>query len=434
MPELHIDKLAYGGSGFGRIDGKACFVPYTAPGDIIEVSIEKSKSSYCEGVVAKIISPSSQRTPPHCPVFGICGGCNWQHIRYAEQCRQKETIFTDTLWRAARIGADKIRPVLPTASPFAYRQRIQLKSEYSVAGYSLGFYRPASHDVIDINDNCAIAAKPLNEAIRAVRNIIESFNQPTYIHQVDLAAAADASVSALFHYSGNHPEDLAEHLANYELAGSKLRSINMQSSSNKKFRNISGLEKLSYSVPSSLARDIELYFAPDSFSQINFAQNKIMVQLLLDYCHQISPEAILDLYCGNGNFSLPLARMVKTVRGYESVKKSVSLAEFNANVNGIANSSYLCRDSLTAVQDLAQTPGRFDLVIMDPPRTGADQLCRELYRIGAGYLVYISCDPPTLGRDLAILQSSGFEITSVQPVDMFPQTYHLESMVFLKAV
>lgn len=433
MLVLQIDKMAYGGSGFGRLDGKACFVPFTAPGDMIEVRIETSKSSYFEGVVEKIIGPSNHRTSPPCPVFGICGGCNWQHITYEEQCSQKETIFADTLWRAARIGADKIRPVLKAPSPFAYRQRIQLKSAYSSDGLLLGFYKRASHDVVDINDHCEITANSLNAAIRKVRDIIESFKQPAHIHQVDLAASADSSVSALFHYSGSHPEALAEHLAKPEVLGTDLHSVNMQTGSKKTFRHINGLEKLVYSVPSSHGRDIELYFSPDSFSQINFAQNKIMVQLLLDYCSKVSPESILDLYCGNGNFSLPLAGMVKSVRGYESVKKSVSLAEFNATVNGATNTSYLCKDSLAGVHDLAQTPGRYDLVIMDPPRTGADQLSRKLHRIGAAHIIYISCDPPTLGRDLAILQSSGFEVTYIQPVDMFPQTYHLESIVFLKA-
>lgn len=434
MPALQIDKLAYGGAGFGRLAGKACFVPFTAPGDTVEVRIEKSKSSYSEGVVEKIISPSTSRTFPPCPVFGICGGCNWQHITYEEQCSQKEAIFADTLWRTARIGADKIRPVLKAPSPFAYRQRIQLKSACSRDGLLLGFYRRASHDVIDINDHCEIAAKPLNAAIRKVRDTIESFRQPAQIHQVDLAAAADASVSAVFHYSGSSPEALAEHLAKSAIAGTELHSVNMQAGSKKMVRHICGLEKLVYAVPSSQGRDMELYFSPDSFSQINFAQNKIMVQLLLDYCCKVSPEAILDLYCGNGNFSLPLAGMVKSVCGYESVRKSVSLAEFNATVNGAANASYLCKDSLAGVHELAQTPGRYDLVIMDPPRTGADQLARNLHRIGAAHIIYISCDPPTLGRDLAILQSSGFEVTYIQPVDMFPQTYHLESIVFLKAV
>jgi len=433
MSELQIDKLAYGGSGFGRIDGKACFVPFTAVGDLVEVSIAKSKKSYSEGVVERIISPSNRRISPTCPVFGVCGGCNWQHISYEEQCDQKTNIFTDILWRTARVEAGKIKPVLKATSPFEYRQRIQLKADYSSNKLSLGFYRRTSHDVVDIDDHCEIAAKPLNNAIRKVRELILSSKQPSNIIQVDLASASDSSVSALFHYNGNQPEAFAEYLSRIDLSGNELHSINLQCGGKKNFQHILGLHKLLYSVPSSYGKNIDLYFSPDSFSQVNFAQNRVIVQLLLDYCLKISPGSILDLYCGNGNFSLPLTGMVNRILGFEAVRKSVDLAEYNAAVNGAENAQYVCQDSMAGVQAVAKMPGKFDLVIMDPPRTGADQLCREIHKTLASHLIYISCDPPTLGRDLAILKSTGYEVLYIQPVDMFPQTYHLESIVFLKA-
>lgn len=433
MAAIEIEKLVYGGAGFGRIDGKACFVPFTAPGDKLEIRIAKSKGSYLRGVVEKICSPSIHRVMPPCPVFGLCGGCNWQHVSYKEQSLQKAAMLADTLWRTARVDAAKIRPLLQAPAEYAYRQRIQLKAACSGGRIALGFYRPASHDVIDIVNHCEIAVAPLNKAMGLVRGIIESFGEPAQIHQIDLAAAADASVSALFHYQGSHPEKMAEHLAQFALAGGGLHSLNMQWSGKSSCRHISGLEKLGYQVPSSAGGDIDLYFSPDSFSQINFAQNRVIVQLLLDYCSGISPDSILDFYSGNGNFSLPLAGRVKKVLGYEAALNSVSLAKFNAAANGIANARYLCKDSLAALRGLVRKREKFDLVIMDPPRSGADQLAKELHMIEPAQIVYISCDPPTLGRDLAFLQDSGFEITSVQPVDMFPQTYHLENVVFLKA-
>lgn len=434
MPELQIDKLAFGGAGFGRLAGKACFVPYTAPGDLVEVRLEKCKSSYAEGVVARLLRSSPCRTIPVCPVFGICGGCNWQHVSYAEQCAQKETIFSDLLWRSARIEHNKIQPVLAAAAPYGYRQRIQLKVDFSAGRRLLGFYQRASHAVIDIHDHCAIAAPSLNAVIENIRELITTSKQSAQIVQVDLAAAANASVSAVFHYSGNLPEALSEHLAQADLRGSGLHSVNMQIGAHKTFRHIRGIEKLIYSVPAADGKDMDLFYGTDSFSQVNFAQNRVMVQLLLDYCRTISPAAIVDFYCGNGNFSLPLAGMVETVLGYESAKKSVSLAEYNATVNGVAHTRYICKDSVAGVLDLAKTPGRFELVIMDPPRSGAEHLSREVHKTGASYIIYISCDPPTLGRDLAILQRTGYEVIAIQPVDMFPQTYHLESVTFLKAV
>lgn len=434
MPQLQIDKLAYGGSGFGRLDGKACFVPFTAPGDLIEVRIEKSKSSYSEGIVEELLHPSHHRAPPPCPVFGVCGGCNWQHISYLEQCRQKENIFADTLWRSARIERDKIKPILSTNSPFGYRQRIQLKVDYSGSRFSLGFHRRNSHDVIDIHDYCMIAAKPLNTAIPKLREIIGSFREGGLLSQVELAASSDASVSAVFHYDGNNPEKFAEYLTGAVTGLPELHSFSIKKGSRRAFQHVSGLEKLRYSIPSSDQIDLDLYYAPDSFSQVNFTQNRAMVQLLLDYCALASPDSILDLYSGNGNFSLPLARNVKNILGFESVKKSVSLAQYNATVNGIINAEYICRDSAAGVVDLAKKPGQFELIIMDPPRTGANEVCKKIHKIGSSQLIYISCDPPTLGRDISVLQKTGFEVTSIQPVDMFPQTYHLESIVFLKSI
>jgi 23S rRNA (uracil1939-C5)-methyltransferase len=155
--------------------------------------------------------------------------------------------------------------------------------------------------------------------------------------------------------------------------------------------------------------------------------------LLLDHCSRVPTCTVLDLYSGNGNFSLPLAGGVSRVLGLESAEKSVASAFYNADVNGIRNVRYVCMDSRVGVEDLAKKPGQFDLVIMDPPRSGAEAVSRQLHKIGASQLIYISCDPMTLGRDLATLKNTGFEVSCVQPVDMFPQTYHLENVVFLKS-
>jgi len=432
--QLQIDKLAYGGSGFGRLDGKACFVPFTAPGDLVEISVGKNKRSYLEGFVQELLISSKHRASPPCPVFGICGGCNWQHVSYTEQCAQKQNILSDTLWRIARVENEKIKPILSAVSPFGYRQRIQLKADYRSGRLSLGFHRRGSHDVVDINDRCEIAADPLNSAIAKIRDIIVSFTEANLITQVDLASSSDASVSAVFHYNGNRPEQLADHLLQTDMDSTGLHSCSIKTANKKTYHHISGLEKLSYSIPSSAGVDMNLYYAPDSFSQVNFQQNRVMVQLLLDYCADTSPGSILDLYSGNGNFSLPLAGSVSSILGFESVKKSVSLAQFNANVNRIENAHYVCKDSLAGIEALSNKAGHFDLVIMDPPRTGADNVSRIIHKIGASELIYISCDPPTLARDISILQKTGFEVVAVQPVDMFPQTYHLESIVFLKSI
>ena len=434
MPKLQIDRLAYGGSGFGRLDGKACFVPYTAPGDLAEIRIEKDKSSYCEGVLEELLSSSPQRILPRCQLFGSCGGCNWQHISYREQAGQKEQIFADTLWRSARVDREKIKPILTAFAPFRYRSRIQLKVNYAGGRISLGFHRRASHHVIDINDCCEIAAEPLNLAMPAIRELILSAPEPEKISQVDLASSADGSVSALFHYVGSFPESLAIHLARAENSLPMIHSVTVRAGRKNSSSHVYGLQRLKYNVPGANGEELELYYLPDSFSQINFAQNRVIVETLRDLAAAVSAVSVLDLFCGNGNFSLPLAGMVRKIVGFETSEKSVSTAKYNAAVNGIDNARYICMDSAAGLDKLVRDKELFDLVIMDPPRTGAADVSRKVSKSGASHLLYVSCDPPTLGRDISILEKSGFEVISIQPVDMFPQTYHLESVTFLKAI
>jgi len=434
MPAITIDRLAFGGAGFGRIDGKACFVPYTAPGDEAEISITKNKSSYSDGILEKIISPAGCRVQPVCPVFGSCGGCNWQHIAYEEQCLQKEQIFADILWRAARLEATKIAPLLRADSPFAYRQRIQLKVNYVAGRLSVGFHRSGSHSVVDIPDCCPIAMPALNAAIAEVRNLILCTDEPGHVSQVDLIASPAGQVAAIFHYSGNDRERFACRLAEDGRNQASLHGLSLKSGRKSSLQHISGPEMMFYRLPSCKGDDLEIHYSPDGFSQVNLSGNRAIVAALIDFCATVKPESILDLFCGNGNFSLPLARNAGKVTGLESYEKSVLLGGFNARHNGIDNVHYSCKDSAAGLEQLADAGEYFDLVVIDPPRSGAADVSRKLYRSKASHVIYISCDPPTLARDINILQESGYRVLHVQPVDMFPQTYHLESITFLQSL
>ncbi|NVN97929.1 MAG: 23S rRNA (uracil(1939)-C(5))-methyltransferase RlmD [Geobacteraceae bacterium] len=434
MPEILIDRLAFGGSGFGRLDGKACFVPFTTPGDRVRISIEKDKKSYCVGIADEILSSSPQRILPQCPFFGSCGGCNWQQVEYAEQCKQKDNILAETLWRGARIDREYIKPILNSPKLYEYRQRIQLKAHYSNGRTALGFNRRSSHNVVDIGNRCAIASESLNAAIPSVREIIASFSDPAKIPQVDLSSSSDGSVSALFHYAGNSPEQLATHLRKESYSSARLHSISMQSGRKNNYRHIAGLQYLNYSVPSANGKSLDLYYSPDGFSQVNFAQNIALIEILTKICKSVPHNSILDLYCGNGNFSLPLACIAEEVTGYEYFDKSIQLAKYNASINTLSNAKYFALDSEVAVNQIATQKKCFDLVIIDPPRIGADIVSKKLHKTGASNLIYISCDPLTLSRDILHIKESGFEVALVQPVDMFPQTYHIESLVLLKAL
>lgn len=433
MPEITIDKLAYGGAGFGRIDGKACFVPLTAPGDRALIKIEKNSKSYSEGIVEEIISKSDMRVSPECPYFGRCGGCNWQHIKYEEQCRQKEHILVDSLWRGARVEKEKVKSLIPSPVQFEYRQRIQLKANFDYNKLHLGFNKRNSHSVVDIGDKCLIAGAPLNAAIKHIREIISTYSEPSHIPQVDLSSSSDGSVSANFHFTGRSLAKFFDHILASQLIGNKLQSINLKGVNHSLNQYHAGLDLLKYNVSSSLKKDLDLYYPSDGFSQVNFAQNNQLIQLLLDICNAIPSDSILDLYCGNGNFSLPLAGIATSIVGYEYFKKSVDTANHNSLINSIGNANYVQMDSDSAVSAIIAENKSFDLVILDPPRAGAESVVRKLYKTKAMHLIYISCDPMTLSRDISLLKLSGYQVVYVQPIDMFPQTYHLETLVLLRA-
>jgi len=435
MPNLIIDRLAFGGSGFGRLDGKACFVPYTAPGDNVDITVTKNRSSYLEGAVSRVVLPADCRVAPRCPVFGICGGCNWQHIQYEEQCHQKEQIFTDTMWRLARVGKDVLEPMLAEKEPYAYRQRVQLKVYNDGSRLLIGFYRHGSHYVVDLPDEgCAIARPEINAALCEVRRIVNGAPEPGRIPQVDLSAGEDGSVTALFHYIGTDHVSMRGFLAGLQGGLDSISAIFMQRGRKDSAVTVFGPEKLSYTLPSATGHVLEIAYSVDSFSQVNFRQNRRIVDKVLSWFASRPLNSVLDLFCGNGNFSLPLAGVADSVLGLESYGKSIELARHNALHNGITNTSFSCEDSSSGVASLASESKSFDLILLDPPRSGADAVVRDVHRLKPEYLVYISCDPPTLGRDLSLLQKTGFRVESVQPVDMFPQTYHLESVTLLKAI
>lgn len=432
MPLLDIEKLTFGGAGLGRIDGKACFVPYTAPGDKAEIELSTEKKSYTTGILKGLQHSSSLRVPPVCPVFGSCGGCNWQHIEYAAQCSWKERIFAETVWRMARIDGDIIKPLLSAGKAFNYRQRIQLKLYNHKGGLHVGFYRNGSHYVVDIDGNCPIATDCLNRAISGLKSVVALSSEPGMIPQIDLAAGEDGSVVALFHYIGNSPETFAGYLLGQRGQLPGINAAFMQTGRKNSLKKLFGSGQLSYTLPDISGRNIELAYSIDTFSQINFSQNRVLAALFIELFLKIAPRRVLDIYCGNGNLSLPIAASSVDIVGIEASEKSVALARENAAQAGFNNVQFFSGDAENCFDNLAASGQKFDLLILDPPRSGAHNLVKKLSQVGPSYVVYVSCDPVTLARDLALLQKKGFRVANIQPVDMFPQTYHVESITLLE--
>ena len=429
---MDIEKLAFGGAGFGRVEGKACFVPFTAPGDRIRVRIVREKRSYVEGELREVLVAGADRAHPPCPVFGTCGGCDWQHVTYERQLREKQHIFADTLWRIARVETDRVLPIAAAPEPYGYRSRLQVKLRYVAGELHIGFFRAGSHFVVNIPDCCAVAHPEINKLIAGLRHCLAAAPEPDRIPQVDLAVGDDGGATMIFHYIGDRRRETCEFLERSRHAWPAGTGIFFQSGRKSSIVSLGGRDRLSYRL-SAVERDLELSFGAGGFSQVNYAQNQLLVKTALEWLKLAGQEKVLDLYCGNGNFTLPLAVSAANVVGLEIFEASIGDAVANARRNGLTNTSLLCVDAADEIKRLTTAGEKFDIVLLDPPRTGAADLVGLLPALEPRHILYVSCDPPTLARDIAMLKKSGYDVVKSLPVDMFPQTYHTESITLLRA-
>jgi 23S rRNA (uracil1939-C5)-methyltransferase len=432
---ISIERLAFGGSGVGRLDGKVCFVPFSCPGDELSVRIISEKRSFLTAEIISVITPGSDRIIPPCPLFGSCGGCSWQHIAYPRQLEEKRRIFSDALWRGARVPVELVAPVVASPQTYGYRNRVQFKLHGAGTGLQIGFFRQGTHFVEDAGLGCPIALPVINRILGNLRTVLASFPEQTKIPQINLDCA-ERGAAVIINYIGDDREGAAAFFLQRapELEGAT--ALYLQTGRKSTLRKVYGDDLLAYSFPgdSPAAPCCSLTYRPGGFAQVNTAQNAALLRLVREFAECRGDELLLDLYCGNGNFSLPLARSVAAVTGIEEYGDSIAAARLNSRLNGVENAEFICADAAAGVRQLIRAGRRFPTIILDPPRSGAAELLRDLPRLEADRIIYISCDPSTLGRDCGVLSGNGYRVVSSVPVDMFPQTYHLESVTLLRRV
>ena len=428
-----IERMCNGGAGFGRVGGKACFVPLTAPGDQARIRIVKEKRSFLEGELLELIVASPLRVEPACPLFGSCGGCDWQHLPYPEQLQQKSEIFAGSLVRIGRVTGELLLPVAPSAKSLGYRSRIQLKLGRANGAPTLGFFRSGSHQVVDVALGCAIADPLLNRVASQFRLLLAGLPEWRAISQLDLAMGDDGLSVAVLHFTGQDPARLVERLLALRGELGSVSGLFVKGGAKERMDKVFGVDALSYAIPAGLfpgSREMRLRFGRGGFSQVNYPQNLELIRTVWQWGEFAGSERVLDLYCGNGNISVPIAPYVAELIGVEGYAPSIEDAQANAAANGVGNVSFRVSDASLAVRRLADRGERFDLVILDPPRAGAEG-AGEIARLGPAKIIYVSCDQATLARDLALLSDRGYRVSRSRPVDMFPQTYHLESVTEL---
>jgi 23S rRNA (uracil1939-C5)-methyltransferase len=423
---LEITSLVHGGRGIGRHQGKAIFVPLVAPGDKVDCRVVKSKKRFAEAELIEVITPSSARRKPPCPYFGTCGGCQWQHLPYSEQLQWKGQNFSDQLVRSKVVKENSIKPIVASQAEWHYRNRVQLKVHSSDDGIAIGFYRHGSHNVVDI-DHCLLVAPHIQEVLSLLREALQGKIDAESVEQIDLACGDDGRVRLLLHAQPECCESLRSQLQAFA-EGLRL-NVCMKFAGQSSVEVICGEGNLTVNVDQPA---LGLRYGPGGFVQVNSSQNRVIVSNMIELLSLKGDERILDLFCGMGNFSLPLARRAGHVVGVEDFAPSINMARLNAEANQVRNVEFIVADASMIMTRFKNEA--LDLVVLDPPRTGNYEVVKQLLQLQPKRILYVSCDPATLARDLVPLVNGGYEVVHSQPFDLFPQTWHIESMTLLQKV
>ena len=417
---LEIGSLSHGPYGIGRHDGRVIMVPGTVPGDRVTARLIESKGSYAIAELINITQPSAQRRRPPCPYVGPCGGCPWQQIDYGAQLTAKQQSLEDTLRRIGKLKDFAILPMVAAPREFHYRRRIRLHSNNR---RQVGFSRSLSHDLVEI-DTCEVASERVNRALEQVRSWVKE--AATNIVEIEIVAGDGENELVLIAFADGPlaPSDGAK-ISKLLDGGAGLCGVIVTGYGR---RQVWGDTRISVATET----DMRLAVEADVFTQVNPEGNRTILQHLLDAGEFSNRDYVLELYCGAGNFTLSIARRAGKVVAVEGHRHAVDSGKLNAQRNGIENIRWRVAPVPAAVAQLARRKERFSKIVLDPPRAGAKGIARNLAVLDAETILYISCDPATLARDLAALAKRGYRLQTVQPIDLFPQTFHIEALAVVK--
>jgi 23S rRNA (uracil1939-C5)-methyltransferase len=420
---ITIEKLVDGGAGLGRWEGRAVFVPGACPGETARVRIASVKKGYAEARLETVLTPSPDRIPPPCPVFGKCGGCQWQQLAYPAQVRAKVEILREDLRRIGKLPDPNILPPRPAPGPYEYRTRIQLKTDLTTEEPRIGFFAGTSHRIVPI-EACPIAAPPLNRALAALRNLLgDPETRPSSLTDVHLNLARATGEVQVRYFAEDEPQDRIERIfTGIEAAVPKVVSQVYSSRTGRRW--VRGCDYLT-----DRYGEIPFRISDRSFAQVHWELIPPLIETVRTFAELTGNESVLELHCGIGTFGIFLAREAAELIGFDENDVAVQDANYNARRLGLTIGRFEAKPVERAVRTLIEEGKKFDRVILDPPREGMDRKTLEsLIRLQPSRIVYVSCDPATLARDLKILTDDGFRPGRIQPVDLFPQTYHLETV------
>ena len=420
-----IESLSHDGRGIARVEGKTLFVDGALPGEELECTYSFVGSRYSEARASKVITASPERVEPHCSKANVCGGCNLQHMSSSQQIKSKQQTLCEQFEHFGGIESPPlIEPLL--GEVWAYRRKARLGVRYvpKKGGVLVGFREKRNSFITDI-DECPVLDKRVGELITPLRQLLAGLEAKASIPQIEVSLGDTNGALVFRHLELLSDEDklcLSEFGATHQLW------IYLQAAGPDSVHRIYPEKQdgyLSYEFPEL---SLQMLFHPMDFTQVNASINQTMVTRALEYLELNEDDRVLDLFCGLGNFTLPIAKFCNEVVGVEGSDAMVKRGEMNASHNGINNARFYSADLTKDFREQAWSKGGFDKVLLDPPRSGALEVVKNISLLGPQRIVYVSCNPATLARDAGELCRLGYTLLNTGVMDMFPHTAHVESI------
>lgn len=421
---VRIETLVAGGDGLGRLQGMAVFVPVTARGELVEVEAVRRAPDYVAARALRVIEPSAARRRPPCSCFPDCGGCQWQHLDYAEQLACKESILVEAFRRLGRFEQVPAERIEPSPSEFHYRHRVQLKVLTAGRRMLWGFYAATSHRLVEIR-RCLIAHPAINALLGDLEGFVRGLGvEPSRLGTAEINVDGTGRRLELILHPRRRKLELAAH-------GRQLSLPSPDGELSVSVANATLVRRMPV-VPGRFTFEssgLLLSAGAGAFSQNNLALNPRLVEKVLEFASPEAGREAADVFCGVGNYSLPLARSSSRVWAVENNRRACLFGKENSRAAGLDNVVFVQRDAREALEGL---PRGLRTLVLNPPRVGAGpDIMSGIAGLGPERVVYVSCNPATLARDLAYLCAGGYRLERLAPFDMFPQTHHVETVALM---
>ena len=429
-PIVDIESLDYEGHGIARLDGKATFVDGALAGERVEISVYRKHAKYNSANTVSILRASAQRTTPRCHYFGVCGGCSMQHLEASAQVAAKQRVLEENL---ARIGKVKPELMLPALHGpvwgYRHRARISARLVDKKGGVLVGFHEKRSRYIVDMA-SCEILTSDVSALIVPLRELIYNLSNAQHIPQIEIAVGGAITVLVFRLLAPWTDADAAIVRAFAEKHSIQIWEQRKGPDTSRPFWPLEAPE-LSYTLPEF---GLVMPFKPTEFTQVNAALNRSLVSRAMRLLQPMPGERIADLFCGLGNFTLPIARLGAQVLGIEGSAELVARAKENALRNGLPNAQFAVDNLFEMTAEKFAALGPLDKLLLDPPRTGAMEVVKALPEdSGPSRIVYVSCDPATLARDAAVLcHVKRYRLLAAGIANMFPHTAHVESIALFE--